>query len=151
MKQLTVKFTMSNDDQIDFLLGQIETRRKEIESLSKPQWQTSKTFSYNENDNNMNTNIATLPVDKLVKIIAWCTITANSIKETLRDLDLDIEVKHQSHTYEAWVHDAKLAIQVKQISEKKAKLDSLEASLNTLVSPETRRQKELERIMKELK
>ena len=142
---------MSNDEQIDFLLGQIETRRKEIEALDNPVWKTSKTFSYNENDNNMNTNIATLPVDKLVKIIAWCTVTANSIKETLRDLDLTVDVKHQGFTYEAWVNDAKLAIQRKQISEKKAKLDALEASLNTLISPEVRRQKELERIMKELK
>lgn len=151
MKQLTVKFTMSNDEQIDLLLGQIETRRKEIEALSKPVWQTSKTFSYNENDANMNNNLATLPVDKLVKIIAWCTLTANSIKETLRDLGIDMEVKHQGFTYEAWVNDAKLAIQLKQINEKKAKLDSLEASLNTLVSPEVRKAKELERIMRELK
>ena len=150
MKQLTVKFTMSNDQQIDFLLNKIEEQRKEIDSLNNPAWKTSKTFSYDENNANMNTNLATLPVDKLVKIIAWCNITGNAVKEACRDLGLDIEIKHQGFTYEAWIHDAKLAIQRKQINDKKAKLDKLEEALNQLVSPEVRKQKELERIMKEL-
>lgn len=65
-------------------------------------------------------------------------------------MGLKTEFKHDGYTIDQWIDDFKKRIVIIHLAAKKDELKKLEERLSAIVSPEQRRQMELEAIMKGL-
>ena len=76
---------------------------------------------------------------------------SNAYKEALSELDVKLEkFTWQAYDIEDWKKDIKSRIKQVSVNEKKDKLKKLEMRLDSIVSPEQRREMELKAIMQEM-
>lgn len=145
---------MSNDPALK-LLQEVNRRKAEISELEgSPNFKTNRSFSYTDGRTNDAINLATeRNVGNLTRIAAFLIEHSSSFEKAI--VALDVEKPHpkfewQGKTLDAWLHDLKLMVAKLNIVKKKEQLVKLESRLNAVMSPETRRQLEIEAITKEL-
>jgi hypothetical protein len=142
------KATSDMDKTVEDLMAKVAARREKIGALQKPQWRT--------------TTRLTLPGYETLNIQA-CSDTAllatmlgelmrrkQDIDAASKELEVDIEPKVQNYLIDDWIADIKLRVRITNIRAERAKLNALEAKLETLLSPEQRRALELAAIKAEL-
>jgi hypothetical protein len=88
----------------------------------------------------------------LINIAAFLQSRSDSYERAAKDLGVESPPPFQwcGFSLADWLEDLKSRIGKIQIGAKKKKLETLEARLNAIVSPELRRKLELESIMAEL-
>ncbi len=140
----------SADEVIMELLAKVKTKQAEIKKLGKPSWKTSCTIGFTEALSDR-VNIQTVTDrEKLVAIYSRLLTLEDNWDVANKDLGLDIEPTHQGKPVADWKADVATRVGQLTIETKKQELKKLEERLDKIVSPEKRREMELEAIQAEL-
>jgi len=149
--------TKTTDQQISDLFNLVRGKQLEITKSERPKWITTCVFSYNPDDTNANSrvNIQTVTdIQKLIDILGLLINKFESYNKAIESLG-NIKVSKSKFywmgfTIDDWKLDIVSRINQINIKTKKKELDILSDRLNAIVSPEQRREMELEAIKKEL-
>lgn len=140
--------TSKEDDQILTLLGRVKSQKEKIERAEKPKWLTNCMFVYEGRTINLHTVNC---VRELVKYAGRVLAVEAEIKLGLDVLSVPHEpVLYNGFPTEQWISDFRTRMSKIQVIQEKKKLEDLEARLDKLVSPEKRRELELQAIINEL-
>jgi hypothetical protein len=132
------------DEKIKKLFAVVQAKKAEIEKLKNPTWVTNCNF---EMHNGREINLHTVPtVEKLVEILATLLSTGKVYEEAAGELGVETEFKWGGYTIEEWKTDLITRKDKIQVADKKKKLAELERKLDALVSPEMKRELELQAI-----
>jgi len=132
------------DDKIKQLFAIVQAKKAEIEKLKNPTWITNCNF---ETPDGRQVNLHTIPtVEKLVEVLATLLSTGKVYEEAATELGVDSDFKWGGFTIEQWKIDLITRKEKIQVGAKKRKLAELESKLDTLVSPEMKRELELQAI-----
>ena len=147
---------MTTDEIIDSLLAKIEQAESEIASCSRPQWRTSCTYG---NDSSPKKILIQTIQNKRDLCLIYAEITAQEVAWEVAYADLFNldpvtdkvpELEISGYKVSDWKHDLKLRANILEVNTKKSALDNYKKRLDSLVSPEKRREIELKKIQKEL-
>lgn len=134
------------DKKIDELFAVVKKQKAEVEKVekaSKRSWNTNCSFKLYASSP---LNIQTAQEDTIVKALAELISFEEKFDKANEILGLSKEFKHDGYSVEDWTEDFKKRIATIQLKAKKEKLKDLESRLNGIVSPEQRRQMELDAI-----
>lgn len=140
----------TNDVKATRLLELIKKERQEINEIERPQWKTDCTFNDPWNTGK-SFNLHTLnDVKKIQELLAFLLGQTFRYNESATLLGLEkSDYKWTGFTNEQWLHDFKLRVAKIQIGARKDKLSRMEATLETILSPEMKARLALEEIEKE--
>lgn len=142
---------MGADKQIKELFELVEQKRKDIFKVEKMAWLTNCSFSF-EDKNMNNVNIqACSDLSLLTKILGYLKREKHYFDEASKQLNYNGTFKWNNFTYNEWENDIMSRFKKIIVVKEKEKLKDLEDRLNNLISPEYRRELELEQITKILK
>ena len=140
----------TQDELVQRLFNVAQEKKKAIEKAEKPNWLTNSSFSYDE-DGSSRRNIRVInSVAELVKMQAFLIEKRNSYEEASKMLEYEIPFTWLGFSFEEWSSDFKVMATKINITKEKQKLEAIEEKLDGLISPELKRQMELEAISKEL-
>jgi hypothetical protein len=136
------------------LIAEVNKRKKEIAKANRPNYITNCAFNFIEGkfDGAINLHVET-SIDKLIKIASYIIAKEKGYKEAAFMFGLEKYIgnfTYNGYKCEDWIHDIKARIDKIMINEKQKSLDKLEERLNAIISPELKRQMELEAIANEL-
>lgn len=141
------------DQKINELFEVVKKQKAEVEAAekeSKQSWKTncSIVLPFGRDENPINLQTATQ--EKVKNIVIGLLKHKEYSAEAEQVLGLEPTTQYNGFSYEDWLADCKKRISVLNIRTKKDKLAVLEKRLNDIVSPEQKRQMELDSIMKDL-
>lgn len=134
---------MENDNKIQELLKKVEEKKATIKSTERPAWETNCSFKWGGNNI---TNLHVTDVDTLVSMLAFLTRQSESHSRAAMMLNVESPFLHGGFTFDQWLKDIKLRLNILQVSTTKKQLATLEEKLNQLMSPEMKAKKSLEEI-----
>mgnify|MGYP001270327641 CR=1 FL=1 len=139
------------DKQTMDLIKKVQQQKAEIEKAERPNWITNCSFSYVEGSaKTVNLHVCR-DVREMVCIAAFLKDREKSYDAASKELGVEAPpFQWDGFTVKDWMSDIKTRIDKVQIESKKKKLETLEARLNKIVSPELRAKMELEAIAAEL-
>lgn len=148
------KKTPTLDNKITQLLALVETQRAAIAEAERPVFQTNRTFSFIDGDLNKSHNLAVVSdVGVLLKMAAHVADAAAGYyrvaNEILGGQPLPV-FTWNGYTNGAWLHDIRLRVSQIRLKDQREKLQALEERLDKIISPERRRELELQAIEREL-
>lgn len=136
----------SFEGKLNKLLAALALQRSAVadaDKLAKQPWETNCSFKFDGNPNPLNIQVATLA--QLHAVASDLLLKRMVAKEAANLLGVPVPVVSASgDTFDKWVADLKKRAALIQLNEKKKLLDEMETRANQLVSPERRRQLELE-------
>ena len=146
---------MKTDNKTLDLIKEVNRQKAEISKAEKPNWITTCTFSYNEgaagSASATNLHVET-NIRNIICIASFLMDKERSYLEAAKRLGVEAPVfTWQGFSVNDWVEDIKMRINKIQISSKRKKLETLEARLNSVISPELKAEMELDAIESELK
>lgn len=139
------------DTKIAGLFAVLQSRQQEValsESTIKAPWKTN--CSWQEGTHKVNRNIQTMSVDECVEVGTQIITWQRDSAEAAAMLNVPAPTKINGSEPSAWFADLSKRITTFIIREQKKELEVLETRLSAIVSPEQRRQMELEAITKSL-
>lgn len=139
------------DNKIIELINVVKKQQEEVahaEKETKRGWKTNCSLNIIGFTQPLNLTVAS--VENVVKAYGMLITITSNIAEAAKTLGVPAPTVYDGYSLEDWSDDFKKRIAMIQIKEKKVKLTTLEDRLNSIVSPDARRQMELELIMKEL-
>lgn len=142
---------MSIDAKITELFEVLNKQKSDLERTKKEidrKWFTN--CSIVLSSHTQPTNIQTANEKTIIQIVSQLIQMQEYNAKAAELLNLPIQTKIDNFEINDWVEDCKKRIAMLQISSKKQKIIELEQRLNAIVSPEQRRQLELEAIAKEI-
>lgn len=147
--------TSKTDQLVLDLLKKVEEKKQQIGKAERPSWETNCSFGFDPT-NNTRINIQVVrDLEELVNIYGFIQSKYTAFNVAARDLNLlddntEPVFKWQGFTFHQWSSDIKTRISQLKIKNKRDELEKLQERVNSLVSPEQRRQIELEKLVKEL-
>ena len=149
-----VKTTAAEMDDVVFaLIEKVKKGREEIKKLKgKPNWATNCSLSFDPDDKpTERTNIAVVKKPEVIlDIYAKILFLEANWKQANQELELDVPPIHQGYAIADWKADLKTRAGQLTIEKKQANLDKLQSRLDALISPDQKRQMELEAIQAEM-
>ena len=149
--------TTNIDQQVLDLFNLVRTKQSEISKSERPKWTTTCVFSYSPDDTNAGSrvNIQTVTdISKLTDILGFLIQKFeyyNKALEAIGNTKINIgNFSWMGFSIDDWKSDIISRINQISVKAKKKELDTLSDRLNAIVSPEQRREMELEAIKKEL-
>lgn len=140
------------DQQISDLFSLVQKKKEEISSAERPAWKTNGSFCYS--DKSSDTNRVAIFVcsdpDQLTKILAFLITQKEAYSKASAITGIKTKFSWCGHSYQDWEYDIKTRVSNLSLASKRKELAALEERLNAIVSPEVRRQMELEAISKAL-
>jgi hypothetical protein len=141
---------MSNiDTKISELFTVVEKQKEEVAKAKKAisrGWNTTCSFKSSGSAVSIQTSSEEVVVKCLGELIGF----RNNFEEAMKLLGVQKEFKHDGFTFNEWLEDFQKRISTINIKSKEEKLKTLESRLTSIVSPEQKRQMELDSIMKEI-
>jgi len=136
----------SVDKQVMDLLVTLQQKKTEIAAMkSRPQWKTNCSLGKDPESTQGRCNIQVISDSaKLISLYAFLTQQENFMAAAAEELGLEFDGKWQGYQISEWKDDLKTAASRLSIKKKEEELKSLDARVNNLVSPEQRREMELE-------
>lgn len=149
------KKTQTPDDKITQLLTLVETQRAAIAEAERPVFRTNRTFSFIDGDLNKSHNLAVVSdVGLLIKMAAHVADAAAGYyriaKEILGEGENPPFFIWNGYSDKDWLHDIRLRVSQIRLKAQREKLQALEERLDKIISPERRRELELQAIEREL-
>ena len=135
------------DTKITELFNVVRRQQQEVEAAekeSKQSWKTNCSFQIEGTTIPINIQTATEAQLKGVVIILMQHVDYMPRAETL--LGLKVSDKIDGYSYTDWLADCKKRVTVMGLRAKKTNLEALEKRLNAIISPEQKRQMELDAI-----
>jgi hypothetical protein len=145
--------TKTSDEKIEQIFTILQEKKKALLSAEKPKWKTHLSFSYQEEGRNVERiNIQVCnDLQILVNIAAFLISKKEYTDKAYQLLNVSKSFPFwHNFSYEDWMSDISTRVNQLQISSKKKEIEDLEKKLDVLVSPEKRREMELEAITKSL-
>ncbi len=143
--------TVKTDKKTLALIADIKKRKDELRKLDRPTWRTNCAFAFEEGPSSP-MNIQVVNLRQLVEIVAFLHRKKLDYEEAGRVLGVENLPKFEWRGYSAeeWTEDVRLRISRIEIVAKKKQLETLEARLNSIISPELKAELELDAIQSEL-
>lgn len=145
--------TKNTDTLVLELLRKVEDKKKQIGNAERPQWQTNCSFRYYP-DRSESVNILVIrDIEDLIDMHAHLTLKKSQFELSTASLNLDksaFPFRYIGFSYDQWVADIETRLARLLITVKREELSKLESRVNALVSPEQRREIELEKLVKEI-
>jgi hypothetical protein len=141
---------MSIDAKITELFGVLSKQKAELEAAKKEvdrKWVTNGSIQF---DGSNPINIQTASEDTIRRVVAALLQQSEYSAKAATLLGLPIVSKVSGFQQNDWIQDCQKRIAALGIAAKKLKIAELEDRLNAIVSPEQRRQLELEAITRAL-
>ncbi len=138
------------DKKIEELFTVVQMQKQEVEKAEKETkrgWNTNCSFKLYSSTP---VNLMTANEDSIIKACAELLTWKDSMTKALDILGLKKSFSHDGYTVEQWLEDFQKRVATIHLKEKKDKLKKLEERLTSIVSPEQKRQMELQSIMKDL-
>lgn len=142
---------MNIDDKITELFGILHTRKLDLERTKKEidrKWRTNCSIVLIPNTQPI--NIQTADEKSVLQIVSFLIQSQEYMTKAASLLEISIDDKIENYEIQEWIEDCKKRIAMLQLNIKKQKIKELETRLDAIVSPEQRRQLELDAITKEL-
>lgn len=136
--------TMSADEKVKALFASLQAKKAEIANAERPQYITGGSFRYSESVGNPIDIMTVRDERKLVEILAFLKDREKSYAEAAAELKVKADFTWLGFTVEEWLKDLKTRVTILQITKRRAELIALEARVNAVVTPELRRQMEME-------
>lgn len=140
------------DDQTLEMIALVKKQQDEITQAERPNFITNMLFSYLERPSDgVNLNVES-NIRNLICYASYLIEKTKTYNEASTQLGVTDPPQFTwcGFTFQDWLHDIRLRIGKIQIAVKKKKLEALKERLNLIISPELKRQMELEAIKKEL-
>lgn len=137
------------DDKILELFEIVKKQKIEVENTeksSKKNWLTTCSFHSPFLSSPVNLQVASEKI--VINCLSQLLILKKSHDEACDILNIKNEFTLDNFTYSQWVEDFQKRISHLRLKEEKNKLSKLEERLNSIVSPEQKRQMELDEISK---
>lgn len=139
----------SADEKVQRLIAEVKRRRAELSALKKPQWLTSCSLQLPGFER------INIQVEQDVAMLAFAHGTLSrmygDMEHAAKILGLAIVRRWTGYPIDDWISDIELRLKITQIQDQQKHLAKLELALDSLLSPEQRRELELARIEQELK
>lgn len=135
------------------LIKEVKARKAEISRAERPNWKTNCSFSWVEGSSSGAINIhVQTDIRLLISMAAHLHGKAEAYNDAARWLGVENPPPFTWNSYPTgeWIDDIKARIDKVLIATKKQKLEALESRLNAVISPELKREMELEAITAEL-
>jgi hypothetical protein len=139
------------DSKITLLFEDLRKKKAEVEADEKEikkSWITN--CSIQTEFSQMPVNITTTTEDRIKRTVHFLLQHRDYTHKAEELLGLPKSTKYEGYTYDEWISDCKKRLVKINLAAKKDQLDKLEKRLDAIVSPEQRRQMELDAITKEL-
>lgn len=139
------------DNKIVELIGVVKKQQAEVadaEKETKRGWKTNCSLNIVGFSQPLNLTVASL--ENILKAYGMLLTVTSNVAEAAKIIGVPAPTTYDGYPIDDWADDFKKRVAMIQIKEKKIKLNAVEERLNSIVSPEVRRQMELELIMKEL-
>jgi len=147
----TKNMNTKNDELVLQLIAKVKQKKSEISAAQKPKWETSCTFSTDPDNVQSRVNLQTVTdINKLIDIYAFLLFKEEYYNVAAECLKVSTKGKYMGYSFADWKKDVHARVDQVNINSKKRDLETLEARLDKLVTPEQRRDIELEAIQKEL-
>lgn len=143
---------MKADEKTLALIEEVKNKKAEIAKIQRPNWLTNCSFSYQPKGRPEPINLHVVSdVFELINIVAFLNLREQAYEDAVDMLQVEVPTfEWYGHLTEEWIADVKTRIDQIQLSDKKKKLEILEKRLDKIISPELKRQMELEAIEAEL-
>jgi hypothetical protein len=138
----------TSDELVLKLLDKVEAKKKEIGQCERPQWLTNCTFTFP--DTNKVVNIQTADIATLCFLMGYLEYRTSLIIDGAKTLKVKASTDFNGSSVTDWASDLATRANQIQIKTKKEELAELERRVNGLVSPEQRREMELNKLAKEI-
>ena len=141
--------TTSLDEKINELLLVLKSKRETLElhqSRSKSSWRTNCSFLLNDS----HINLQTVRTSGIVSMVSYLLQQREAEKKACELLNIEFRDKIHNYSYDAWLEDCQKRASYLHIREQENQLNALESKLNQLVSPDKRRELELELLAKSI-
>lgn len=138
------------DGKIYELFNVLEAKKTDIkktEKLINKSWITTGSIAF---PNKNPINIQTASEDMIKQIVAELLMHKHFTNLAEETLNLEKSTTFGQYSYSSWITDCEKRLAKLSLTEKNKSLADLEKRLNSIVSPDQRRQMELEAITKEL-
>jgi hypothetical protein len=134
------------------MLEKVQQKKNEIKAASKkPVWKTNCTIGYDPKSVAGRINIMTrTDLQEIVDMYAFLLQRADYLKRAAEQLGVEVDLTYMGYTIADWCHDLKARADQLSIEAKKRELDELDKRVNKLVTPDQRREMELEVLKAEL-
>lgn len=150
---------MKNIDQrVLSLLQAVKQKKAEITLIEKkPNWKTNLSFSFSEDikiTDRINLHVIS-SLEKLIEIYSFLDTKESQWKKSIADMNLSNEISLKdpmwlSFSISDWKKDVISRSEMILLNNKKKELEALESKIDKLITPEQRREIELEKLEKDL-
>lgn len=151
IKEYRVAKKTNTDLAVLDLINKVKAKKQEIASASKkPVYQTNVTFGYDpSNASRINIMTVTDP-QVLIQIYSFIISRKERYQQAANELGFTDTPTYMGYSFDAWMHDLKARASQLTLDNKKKELERLLERANTLLSPDQRRELELEELLKEV-
>lgn len=137
------------DKIIKSLLTKIEEKKSELQKTNIKNMKTNCVF-YHPFDKKDRINIHTVDEITLIDCVAALINYKNTWEQATKLISSDKKFQWGSYSFEDWIHDFQLRLNIINEKSKKEQLNQLQKRLDAIVSPDLKAQLEIEAISKEL-
>jgi hypothetical protein len=151
MKETELIPALTADDRVLALFANLQAKKAEVAGAERPVYITGGQFRYSTNSPSGTIDITVeRNISKLKEIWMFLNERASHNAPANEFFGIQDPFKWQNFTVEEWERDLKTRANFIQLKERKAELQVLEDRINRVVSPELRRQMEMDAIEAEL-
>lgn len=144
------KTQKKQDEQVQDLLKILKEKREKLANLNAPEWKANSTFKFGRGEAD-SFEVRTNSIDTVfISALGFLMDREKSFNVASKELDLEREFRWFGHTVEEWKEDFKTRLAQIEVEKEKAEVEILEAKVNRLMSPELKKQIELDKLTQEL-
>jgi hypothetical protein len=137
----------TTDEKVKDLFNLVRAKRLAIETAEKPCWNTSGSFGYSANSAHDRVNVQTLTDQrKIVEMYAFLIDRQEKSEKAAKELGVPYTFTWLGFSVDEWKSDFQTRVNQISIQEKRKELASIEARLNSIITPELKAIMELEAI-----
>lgn len=141
----TTMSTTNMDQKVLDLFRAVQAKKETVAKASKPSWATSCEFGFTPSSAHDRTDIRKIKEPrKLVEMLAFLNERHDGYAKAAGELGVDVAFTWLGFSLSEWKEDLKTQTDILTLQAKRKELADLEAKLNTLLSPEQKRQLEFE-------
>ncbi len=142
----------TTDEAVMKLLRTVQQKKDEIANASKkPQWKTNCTIGFNPESATDRINIMTVTNQtKITNLYAFLLEQEEYMQRAAADLGVELNLTYMAYPIEEWKDDLKTRTAQLGLEQKKKDLAVLDKRVNSLVSPDQRREMELQSLQEVL-
>lgn len=140
-----------SDKLVQGLIDEVQDLKNQIAKAERPKWETHCSFSYNRDGSGARINLQVEKnIEVLAEVLGFLIGRKKDLEEGCKKLGIKSKFNWMNYSFEQWEEDITSRISKITIDDRKALLAKMEEKLDTLVSPEMKRELELKALQEEI-